>query len=83
MASYDFMKGMPPGLMYPAVFEGHAADFFTAYALEALFYCPAEKVTGLTPRKDRVCRFCVESCHADHRSHDVDHLRMMACSVIL
>jgi hypothetical protein len=47
-----------PQYRYPEKFKEQVIEFFNSYDLENEVACPNEKITGLTDKKLRVCRFC-------------------------
>jgi len=47
-----------PQYRYPEKFNDQAIEFFNSYDLENEVACPDAKITGLTDKKLRVCRFC-------------------------
>jgi len=53
----DFMTNLDRHY-FPEEFSDEGFLFFFAFALESFKVCPTERMKGLKPKKERVCRFC-------------------------
>lgn len=56
MARNEYMEGLPSEYYYPDEFA-YCADFFKSYRVEYMVGS-GNKVRGLKPKSERICRFC-------------------------
>jgi len=56
MARNEYMEGLPPEYYYPEEFA-YSADFYKSYRVEYMVGS-GNRVWGLKPKPERICRFC-------------------------